>query len=128
MTKILSAWILRVPTGKPEDQLYNRRLLSYYSLAFSAIWVHEVLIVIVVGMVFGHPMDGAVAAALVGVPAALSGLGFWKYLEACKESDKAQITATQEAQNGTTEPVNIPTPAPAEVGPTGSEPAPPKPD
>lgn len=110
-------WILRVPTGKPEDQLYNRRLLSYYSLAFSAIWVHEILFVIVVGMWLGHPMDAGTVAALVGVPAALSGLGFWKYLEAARESDLKQPFDPKAAQNVQTEPESLCPASPPENGP-----------
>ena len=109
-------WILRVPTGKPEDQLYNRRLLSYYSLAFSAIWVHEILFVIVVGMWLGQPMDAGTVAALVGVPAALSGLGFWKYLEAAKASDLKQPFEPKASTDGTTA-ESIPASPPQEVGP-----------
>lgn len=82
-----------IPSEKEEDNLYNRRLLSYYSLAFSAIWFQEILIVLVVGMILKQPLDGAVTAALVGVPAALAGLGFWKYLEACKVSNAVAAPA-----------------------------------
>lgn len=122
MTEQKNLWILRVPTGKPEDQLYNRRLLSYYSLAFSAIWVHEILLVIIIGMALGFPMDAGTVAALVGVPAALSGLGFWKYLEAAKATDLKQPFTPSSAVNVEAEQVTIHTPPAAETGPPTPQP------
>lgn len=115
-------WRLKVPSGVPEDQLYNRRLLSYYSLAFAAIWVHEILIVIVVGMVLGQPLDGMVVAALVSVPAGLSALGFWKYLEAAKASDLTQPFNPSSTVNVEAESVTIQTPPAAEGGPPAPRP------
>ena len=79
-----------IPSARAEDQLYNRRILSYYSMAFSAIWFQEVLIVIIISLALGQPLDGTVVASLLGVPTALAGLGFWKYLEAAKQQDKTK--------------------------------------
>lgn len=115
-------WILRVPSGKPDDALYNRRLLSYYSLIFAAIWVHEILVVIVVGMILGFPLDAGVVAALVGVPAALSGLGFWKYLEACKISDLKKPFDPGVKNEGQAEPDPLSAEPPPEVGSMGYRP------
>lgn len=82
-----------IPSKSPDDQLYNRRLISYYSLAYSAIWFQQVLVIIVFGMLLEQQVDAAIVVALLGVPATLAGLGFYKYLQACKESDKANEEA-----------------------------------
>lgn len=118
----LNPWRLKVPSGKPDDQLYNRRLLSYYSLIFAAIWVHEILIVIIVGMFLGAPLDGMVVASLVAVPAGLSGLGFWKYLEAAKASDLQQPFNPSSTVNVEAESVTIQAPAAPENGPPAPQP------
>lgn len=76
-----------IPSRDPGDQLYNRRLLSYFSLVYSAVWFLLILALIIVGMVLKSPIDAASIAALLGVPASLAGLGFWKYLQACKHDD-----------------------------------------
>ena len=78
------------PKKCPEDQLYNRRLMSYLGLAFSVFWFQEVLILVALGYIFKIHLDAAVVVALLGVPATLAGLGFWRYLEACKLDDGAQ--------------------------------------
>jgi len=83
-------WVI-IPSHKPEDQLYNRRILTYLGLAYSAIWFQEVLIVLIVCAAIGAPIDGAIVAALLGVPTSLAGLGFWRYLEACKRDDLGKI-------------------------------------
>lgn len=89
--------------------------MSYYSLAYSAIWFQEVLIVILFSAWLGQPLDAGVVTALVGVPTALAGLGFWKYLEAAKISDAiGEKGNARETQPATREPVQT-----QEVGPLG---------
>lgn len=98
-----------IPSAKPEDQLYNRRLLSYFSLFYSAIWFQEVLIVILVSVVLGKTLDAGVVTALVGVPTALAGLGFWKYLEAAKKHDASEgKDDARETESQPPEPVQTP--------------------
>lgn len=104
-----------IPSAKPEDNLYNRRLLSYFSLFYSAIWFQEILAVIVILGLCGIAPDGAVVAALVSVPAALAGLGFWKYLEACKLEDEKREGVPN--ANPTEPESELPTPAPPALGP-----------
>ena len=81
-----SVWTI-IPSRDPDDQLYNRRLITYFGLAYSAIWFQEILIVIVVAIYLKAPLDAAGIGALLGVPTTLAGLGFWKYLEAAKKKD-----------------------------------------
>jgi len=79
-----------IPEKKDTDQLYNRRLLSYIGLAFSVFWFQEVLIIVALGYFFDTQLAAPVVVALLGVPATLAGLGFWRYLEACKHDDHAK--------------------------------------
>lgn len=76
-----------IPSRDPGDQLYNRRLISYFSLAYSAFWFQQVLLMIIIGMVLNSPLDAATVGALLGVPASLAGLGFYKYLQAASKSE-----------------------------------------
>lgn len=84
-----------IPSRDPQDQLYNRRLISYFSLAYSALWFQEVLLVLIIGMYFKQPVDAAIIAALLGVPTSLAGLGFYNYLKACEEEDDNADRATK---------------------------------
>lgn len=68
----------------PDDHLYNRRLIAYAGLIFSAFWVLQVFWI---DVLFAD-MDTGKVIAYLGVPPALAGLGFWKYLEACKRDDE----------------------------------------
>jgi hypothetical protein len=86
MAKKKSPWSL-IPSRDPDDQLYNRRLISYFSLFFSAVWFQQVFVLVVLGMFVSQPVTAPVITALLGVPASLAGLGFYKYLEACKKED-----------------------------------------
>lgn len=79
-----------IPSKDPADQLYNRRLISYFSLGYSAVWFQQVLVIVVMGIWMDRPVDTSLVVALLGVPATLAGLGFYKYLQACKSNDKDQ--------------------------------------
>lgn len=76
---------MKLPSHKPDDLLYNRRILAYYSLIFSALWSIAVLILWSV-LVFrnGQDISAADLGILFGVPAGITGLNVWKYLEASK--------------------------------------------
>lgn len=76
-----------LPKRNPDDQLYNRRLLTYIGLLYSAFWFLLVLGVTVVSVVVGNLIGAATVTALLSVPTTLAGLGFWRYLEACKHED-----------------------------------------
>lgn len=71
-----------IPTSKPDDKLFNRRIFAYYGLLFSIGWFL---------MVFWTDVfvtfDVAKVVAYLGVPATIAGLGFWEYLKAAKRSD-----------------------------------------
>ena len=69
---------------KPDDHLYNRRLLSYAGLIFSALWFLQVFWV---DALFGN-FDAAKVIAYLGVPTTIAGLGFWQYLKACEKDDE----------------------------------------
>ncbi len=77
-----------IPSRKKDDQLYNRRLISYFGLIYAAIWFQEILIVILIAIFLKSPIDAAVVAALLGVPTSLAGLGFYKYLQGCNMDDE----------------------------------------
>jgi len=79
-----------IPEKKNDDPLYNRRIMSYLGLAFSVFWFQEVLIIVALGYFFDTQLAAPVVVALLGVPATLAGLGFWRYLEACKHEDHAK--------------------------------------
>ena len=68
--------------NKPNDHLYWRRLLTLFGLGFSLFWFF---------MVFWTDVfvtfDVAKVIAYLGVPATISGLGFYKYLKACEKDD-----------------------------------------
>lgn len=85
-----------IPSRDPEDQLYNRRLMAYFSLAYCAIWFQQILLLIAFGLWLEVPLDAASITALLGVPTSLSGLGFWKYLEACRKDDNKKIPPKEE--------------------------------
>lgn len=87
MSKKKSVWRI-IPSRDPEDQLYNRRLISYFSLLYSAVWFQEVLFLIMWSIYLKTPVEAEIVVALLGVPASLAGLGFWNYLKACKDQDK----------------------------------------
>lgn len=99
-------WSL-IPSKDPADQLYNRRLLSYFGLAYSAIWFQQVLIIIVVGMVLEQAVTAAVVTALLGVPAGLAGLGFFNYLNACKVDDRKRSEENADRQTESEPPESI---------------------
>lgn len=101
-----------IPSREPDDQLYNRRLLSYFGLAYSAAWFLLILVLIIIGMVLKSPVDAASITALLGVPAGLAGLGFWKYLQACRHDDHEK-----EKTNAETDPAIVPD----SEGPTDTE-------
>lgn len=84
-----SPWLL-VPSHKPDDQLYNRRLLSYFALAYSAVWFQQVLFVVFIAVFLDRALDAAIIASLLTAPASLAGLGYWKYLQASKDNDKKE--------------------------------------
>lgn len=94
-----SVWKI-VPSKDPGDQLYNRRLISYFALVYSAVWFQQVLIIIIVALVLDRTIDSAVIAALLGVPTSLAGLGVWKYLQACKRNDEQEETPNEINQSG----------------------------
>lgn len=79
-----------IPTGKDDDRMFNRRLLAFYGLAFSVYWSHLILILWFFLMVIKREADATVVIAFIGVPGALAGLGFWKYLKAAEKDDAKQ--------------------------------------
>jgi hypothetical protein len=76
-----------IPKKKKNDKLYNRRVMSYGGLLFSVLWFQQVLIIVAAGYFFDAHIGAPVVVALLGVPATLAGLGYWRYLEACKHED-----------------------------------------
>ena len=86
-----------IPEKQPNDPLYNRRIMSYLGLGFSIIWFQEVLILIVLGYFFKIELSAATVTALLTVPATLAGLGFFRYLEACKRDDHNKKVSHEEA-------------------------------
>lgn len=96
--KKINAWVL-IPSRDPDDQLFNRRLISYFTLAYSALWFVLVLVLVLVCVILNNPLEAAVVASLLGVPASLTGLGVWNYLSACKKEDKA-VWDTQNTTDG----------------------------
>lgn len=73
---------MKIPSHKPEDKLFNRRLMAYAGLVFSLVWFQQVIILVFVGYFFEVQLSAAVVIALLGVPTTLAGLGFWQYLKA----------------------------------------------
>lgn len=80
-----------IPKKRRNDQLYNRRLMSYGGLIFSVLWFQQVLLIVAAGYFFEAHITAPVVVALLGVPATLAGLGYWRYLEACKTEDEKRI-------------------------------------
>lgn len=82
------SWIIK-PSADPKDQLYNRRLLAYYGLIYSAVWAVVIWVSWLVLESKHVDVSSAELAVLMGFPAALAGLGFFKYLEAAKIEQEA---------------------------------------
>ena len=76
-----------IPFSKPDDKLFNRRVLAYYGLIFSVYWVHLILAIFFILMMGEKQADATVIIAFLGVPGTLAGIGFWKYLKACEKDD-----------------------------------------
>lgn len=70
----------------PDDKLFNRRIMAYGGLIFSAFWVMQVFWV----DVLLHAMETAKVIAYLGVPPTLAGLGFWQYLKAAAKDDSSR--------------------------------------
>ena len=69
---------------RPDDPLYNRRLLAYAGLIFSALWF---IMVFWVDVLFAD-MDSSKVIGYLSVPPGLGGLSYWGYLSACKTDDQ----------------------------------------
>lgn len=83
-----------IPHSKPDDPLFNRRLMAYIGILFSILWV-SVILAIDVYMSFKLDMQRAEfrfgldrIALYLGVPAGIAGLALWEYLGAAKKVDE----------------------------------------
>jgi len=74
---------MKLPGHKPDDKLFNRRLMAYGGLLFSVVW----FLMVFWTDVF-HGFEVAKVIAYLGVPASIATLGFWQYLKAAKKDDE----------------------------------------
>lgn len=84
-----------IPSNKPDDNLFNRRILAYVSFFFSIIWVVLVYITDVL-MIYNLPLDRiehrfdmARIAAYLGVPGMLCGLSVWAYFDGARKEQNS---------------------------------------
>lgn len=87
-------WII-TPSRNPEDQLYNRRLLAYYSLMYTAIWSVLVLALWASLRFHGFEVPATDLTVLFGVPGLITSITTWKYFDGAKTD---QILNAQEVK------------------------------
>lgn len=78
-----------LPKNKPDDRLFNRRLMAYGGLLFSVFWF---LMVFLTDAWKSETFETAKIVAYLGVPASIAGLGFWQYLKAAKKDDDKDVS------------------------------------
>lgn len=90
-------WIIK-PSRDPDDQLFNRRLLAYYSLMFTALWSVSVLALWAFLRFYDHDVPATDLTVLFGVPGTITAITTWKYFDGAKTD---QILKNQESADDT---------------------------
>lgn len=80
--------LMRPQPAPSDDLLYNRRVLAYYSIAFTVYWSHLILAVYVFALYKAQASDAAIIAAFLAVPGTIAGMNVWKYLIASEKDDE----------------------------------------
>lgn len=102
----MKKWFLK-PSYHERDILYNRRLLAYYSLLFSAVWSVCIFAAwLLLAYRNGQEIGATDLGVLFGVPGLIAGLNVWKYLEAAKIDQIATPPASELSETVKSEVLN----------------------